>query len=88
MQITRKNNFNEALNMLRISLILCLFLILFSCSQKEKLYKTTVVPEGLQMLSTVDWQREKILKIPYKSKVELVDKKNIIFLIVRQNIVK
>ena len=65
--------------MLRINVVLSLLLILFSCSKKEaevKLYKTTVGLNGLQMFSHVDsYEFEIILEIPYKSKVEIVDKK-------------
>jgi len=65
--------------MSRINVILCILFILFGCSKNEaevKLYKTTVPLNGLQMFSDVDSYKFKvILKIPYKSKVELVDKK-------------
>ena len=65
--------------MLRISVALYLLLILFGCLKKEtevKLYKTTIHPYGLQMFTDVDsYRHEVILEIPFKSKVEMVDKK-------------
>jgi len=63
--------------MLRINVILCLLLILCGCSKNEtevKLYKTTVCLQGLQMFPAVD-SSDTIFEIPYKSKVEVVDKK-------------
>jgi len=65
--------------MLRINAILCFLIILFGCFKKEteiKLYKTTVNPHGLQMFTDVDsYRNEVIFKIPFKSKVEMVDNK-------------
>jgi hypothetical protein len=64
--------------MLRIEIILCLLLLVPCCSNNsgEKIYRTATAIEGLQMFSDVDsYQNEIILEIPFKSKVELVDKK-------------
>lgn len=68
--------------MLRINIILCLLLILFSCSKNEtevKLCKTAVDLEGLQLLMDLESHKE-ISKIPFKSKVDVVDKKKYYFM--------
>jgi hypothetical protein len=66
--------------MLQIKRLLIILLVLFCCcctnNSKEKIYRTTVAIGGLQMFTDVDsYQNEVILKIPFKSKVELVDNK-------------
>ena len=65
------------MNLTKILLVAqCLLLILFGCSKSEteKLYKTTTSLLGVQMFSNTESLKE-ILKIPFKSKVEVVDKK-------------
>jgi len=57
---------------------LCLLLLIPCCSNnpEQKIYKTTTALEGLQMFTDVDsYQHDVILEIPFKSKVEIVDKK-------------
>ena len=61
--------------------MLCFLLILFGCSKDEtrvKSYKTTVCLTGLQMYMDLELYEE-ILKIPFKSKVEVVDNKKYYF---------
>ena len=65
---------------LQIKRLLIILLVLFCCccssNSEKKIYRTTTAISGLQMFTDVDsYQNEVILKIPFKSKVELVDEK-------------